>query len=194
MMKGFQTRRVLLLAIVLLLLVLGAVVLRNLPRGPALESAVEILREADLALQAFEYTETRDGRRQWMVEGDSAGFRRQSNEALIENPRVFFYDESGAGVEMTLRAQHGRIDIEARQLRVWGDVEVEATGQYTLFTQSLDYEDARKLALTDEAVRILSDAFEIRGQGLRLDVTTRRVEIPADVQATLSSGAAQVKP
>lgn len=194
MIKGFQTRRVLVLAIVLLLLLLAGLVLRNLPRGPALQEVVEVLREADLALQSFEYTETRDGRRQWTVEGDSAGFQQQRNEALIEKPRVFFYDENGERAELTLTAQHGRIDVDARHLRVWGDVVVKGGEEYTLFTQSLEYDDASKLARTDEAVRILSDAFEIRGQGLRLDVPTRQVEVPADVRATLSSGAARVTP
>ncbi|WP_305041242.1 LPS export ABC transporter periplasmic protein LptC [Geoalkalibacter sp.] len=194
MIKGFQTRRVLVLAIILLLVLLAVLVLRNLPRGRALQEVVETLREADLALQAFEYTETRDGRRQWTVEGDSAGFHQQRNEALIEMPRVFFYDESGERAELTLTAQHGRIDVDARRLWVWGEVVVKGADAYTLFTQSLEYDDAGKLARTDEPVRILSDAFEIHGHGLRLDVTSRRVEIPADVRATLSSGAAQVKP
>ncbi|KIH76570.1 hypothetical protein GFER_10410 [Geoalkalibacter ferrihydriticus DSM 17813] len=174
------------LAIVALLLVLGVLVFRNLPRGTLEDDIAAPLLDADLALQTFEYTETRAGLRQWSIEGDAAGFRQVSNEALIENLRVFFFDESGEDVEVTLTARHGRIDIDARELRVWEDVVVRGGDDYTLYTQSLEYQDAQKLAVTSDPVRIVSRGFDIRGHGLRMDVVTRRVEILADVEALIA--------
>ncbi|MDO3379375.1 LPS export ABC transporter periplasmic protein LptC [Geoalkalibacter halelectricus] len=186
MIRNLQIRHALALAIVALLLVVGGLVLKNLPRGPALEEIRAPLQDADLALQAFEYTETRAGRRQWTIEGDAAGYRQDVEEALIENLRVFFFDDAGEEIEVTLTARHGRIDLAARELRVWEDVVVRGGNDYILQTQSLEYRDANKTAATSEPVRILSPGADVRGRGMRMDVVTRQVEILSEVHALIA--------
>jgi LPS export ABC transporter protein LptC len=189
MIKIFQKRHVLIVIMVILVVVVAGLVISNLPRDRSPEDVDAPVRDVDLALQAFEYTETREGRRHWTIEGDSAGYRQDSGEALIENLRVFFFDESGEEAQVTLTAKHGRILVEARELRVWDDVVIETDEGYTLLTQSLEYQDEGQQASTDEPVRILSEAYDIRGRGMRMDVASRTVRLLSDVNATLSAAA-----
>lgn len=190
MIKAFQKRHALILLMVIVLLMLVVVVLSNLPRGTSVEEEADRpVRDADLALQTFEYTETRSGRRHWTIEGDSAGYLKESGEALIENLRVYFFDESGTTVQFTLQARHGRIRVDTRHMHVWDDVVIETSEGDLLRTQSLEYHDELKQVSAQGPVHILSKAYDIQGQGMRMDVTTRRVQLLSDVRAVISARA-----
>lgn len=189
MIKAFQKRHILILLMVILLLILVAMVLTNLPRGTSFEEADRPVRDADLALQTFEYTETRSGHRHWTIEGDSAGYLKESGEALIENLRVYFFDESGDKVQFTLQARHGRIRVDTREMHVWDDVVIETSEGDILTTQSLEYHDELRQVSAQGPVHIQSKAYDIQGQGMRMDVTTRRVQLLSDVKAVISTTA-----
>jgi hypothetical protein len=49
--------------------------------------------------------------------------------------------------------------------------------------ERLLYDDARRLITSEEPVRILFDGFDVAGRGLRLNIDSRVLEIPQDVEA-----------
>lgn len=187
MIKKIQKRHLPAILIVVIVLILAVVVFLNFKaKTPSLETTPEHV-EADLALGEFEYTETRHGRRQWTIVADSAGYHKDQERTDITNPRITFYGQEQESDDLFLSARNGQVNTETRELEVWGDVLMESAEGYTLQTERLFYDDTQRLITTQDPVRILYSGFDVRGRGLRLDVTQRSLEILNEVEALLES-------
>ena len=185
MIKKVQSRHWPAILLVVVVVVLAVVVVLNFQaKTPTTESADEEVA-ADLSLGQFEYTETRQGRKQWTIVADSAGYHKEQARTRIANPRVTFFSQESDSGDIFLSARHGEVNTETRELEVWGDVLVESAAGYTLKGERLFYDDARRLITSQAPVRILFDGFDVAGRGLRLNVTSRVLEIPREVEARI---------
>lgn len=186
MIKKIQTRHVLVVTMGVLLLVLAATVFTNYRAVPTEEDGAPAVAGANLALQKFEYTETREGRPQWSIVADSAGYRQAAGETLIENLEVIFFGEPGQAGEVVLTARHGKVDVNTRNVEIWDDVVVIAGSDYRLLTERLYYDGEQRVVSSSEPVHIVSRGFDIRGRGMRLNVATRKLEVLAEVKASIA--------
>jgi LPS export ABC transporter protein LptC len=183
MKQYLNIRNILALLIVIGTGALVVTVLRNQERfspGAILETVVP---EADLALQRIHYTETRDGVRRWTLEADSAKHDVGHGVTRIENIRVAFHPEQGAGADMTMTARQGTVKIEEGELFVQGDVVVHSPDGYTVETESLQYHEAERQISTRDPVRLVSEGMEMTGKGMILDIQAQTFVLLANVQA-----------
>lgn len=180
--KKVNTRHLLGLVILVLSGILAAVVVRNY-RGPASEDVVAALpRNVDLSLREIHYTETREGVRRWTLIADSAAHSAGAGITRIENVRMTFYDLQGAG-DLTLDAREGTLTTATREVEVSGEVVVHSPRGYTLYTDRLQYAEAERRIRTEAPVRIVSQAMEVTGRGMHLDVEKHTFVLLADVKA-----------
>lgn len=182
MTRKINSRHLLGILILVLSALLAAAVVRNY-RGPAAEEVLEALpRNVDLSLREVHYTETREGVRRWTLIADSAAHSAGAGVTHIENVRMTFYDVQGAG-DLTLDAREGTLMTETRQVEVSGDVVVRSPRGYTLYTDRLHYTESDRRIRTEAPVRIVSQAMEMNGRGMELDVEKQTFVLLAGVKA-----------
>jgi LPS export ABC transporter protein LptC len=116
------------------------------------------------ALEKFTITETESGQPHWVLEAASAQIMEQEKRALLQLPRVKFY-ENGVYTS-TLVAARGRINTETYD--IWADsgcVITTAKGE-VLETSNLEYRAATKKVYTNEAVKITRPNEIVYGHGM----------------------------
>ncbi len=176
----FNLRRLLATLILLAVAVIGFMLWQYfLQQSP--EDLLEALpSQIDLALEELHYTQNEDGKRSWTLDAAQAEYQRENNQALLEAVRLTLYD-SGRFGDIHLKARHGKLEQEQRQVEVWGQVEVTTATGETLLTERLHYDDQRRQLSTDEPIRFFSPQMELTGVGLQVEVESGRLQVNKDV-------------
>jgi LPS export ABC transporter protein LptC len=185
MMKRFNVRNLLALAIILITVALTFAVIRNFKRVAPEEILESLPGNVDLSLKQINYTETREGKRSWTLVADSAAHTVENGITRIENIHMTFYDEDMGDVILT--AERGEMQSDSRQVAVRGDVVVRNPQGYSLYTESLLYREADRMISTEEPVRMVSEKMEVTGVGMLLDVQDHTLVLLSDIQARLAA-------
>src|SRR5262249_22235612 len=94
--------------------------------------ALEYLPESALHMRDFRRSKIEDGRKVWEILGDEANYYKDEKQAVIKNPRFFYYDKKGDVAETTGKvAKMYFNEKELEQLQLEGNIEVNYRG-YTL--------------------------------------------------------------
>src|SRR3989338_3124744 len=76
--------------------------------------------KADIRIEKARYVETRDGRKEWELEADSAQYFKDDNLTVFENVRVIFYSKNGENY--TLIGREGRFRNDSKDMDIVGNV------------------------------------------------------------------------
>lgn len=188
-MKGFLRHG--LLGIFLVLAIgLVVVVSRHTPEEPSAPPLVTeeepiIQAEADLVLQEVDYTETREGRRQWNLKADSAAYDQETGETLAQNVRMTFFDKAEQD-QFFLTANEGRMEEKTGQIEVWGQVVIQSRSGEELRTERLAYDSRQEVASTDQPVDIRMSGKRVNGVGMIYDLNQDRIQLNKQVRALLT--------
>lgn len=181
MARKITLRHLIGLVIFVLSALLAGLIFRNY-RGPGKAEVISALpQNVDLSLRQIQYTETREGVRRWTLVADSAAHSAGAGVTRIENVRMTFYDIQGQE-KMTLSAKEGTLTTATREVEVHGDVVVRTPQGYALFTERLLYQEGARQIRTEAPVRILSQAMELTGKGMELDVEKNTYVLLTDVK------------
>lgn len=192
MRKRLHLRNGLAVVILALAAALALVIVSHL-RGNAPEEVLESLpKNIDLSLQKIDYTETRDGQPVWTLRADSAAHNLKEGVARIENVQVTFYDKRFGN--LSLRADHGELATEKREVTAMGHVVIHNPRGYSFYTDRLEYHESDRIIRTDQPVRLVSANGVISGRGMRLNVGNRTVTLLDDVRADFPQGLRREKP
>lgn len=150
--------------------------------------------EADYTIEGVTYISTnKDGTKEWELTADAAEYF--DDKGLIHFDQValtFFTDE---GHQYTLSADLGIVDTETQDFRISGNVVGISDDGVRFSTQSLQYLAITREAKTGDSVLIESPRFDLRGQGMILDLKHEKMYLLQDVEALskqeLLSGAGQ---
>jgi LPS export ABC transporter protein LptC len=146
------------------------------------EKVVEALPEdVDLALKKVNYTETRGDEKLWTLSADSVGHISGQQETLIDNVRIVFFSQGEFG-DVTLTARKGHWFQQEGRIDLQGDVVVQSSNGFSLYTQKLTYMKKGDLISTDLPVRLINREMELTGTGLRLPIKNQRLELLSNVQ------------
>ncbi len=124
--------------------------------------------EADLVIKGLHLTETSGDKLLWEIEADSAQVYQEQQSAQLKNIRLTLYEEQRQILK--LRSDNGRLDIQNRDMSVEGQVVAHLPDGLTFETNSLTWENQKRLISTSEPVNISRDNIKIRGMGLVADV------------------------
>ena len=142
---------------------------------------------ADIRIEQARYVETRDGRKEWELEADSAQYFKNDNLTAFENIKVIFYSQNG--MNYILKGKKGRLRNDTKDMDVSGDVVVTSADGYQLRTDSLKYSAVVKQISTKDRVVFIGTNIRIEGIGFLADMITERVSVFANVRTVLKDAA-----
>lgn len=179
-----NVRRVLALVILLAVVLLLLVVWRHIRQMPLQEILKALPQDIDLALDNLNYTETQDGRKRWTLVAERAEYLRSSNLVRLNPVQLTFY-QAGAFGDLTLTAKHGELQEDTRQVDIWGDVVIIGEGGERLQTESLRYDDQRRLLTTAAPIHYQAPRMELTGVGLLVDLEKNTLLVEKAVRMLL---------
>jgi len=172
--------RVLLIGIALLFGVLVVVFIqyRKFADNPA--ALVEALPEgADIAIDEIQHTATEDGRKTWSLEAASANYSDSAQSVTLEEVRVVFFREDGS--EVTVQGHRGRLNTVTNDIEIAGDVVVQ-DADYTLNTEELAYDQARRRIRIPVPVTITGRSLELQADAMRVDLESETAHLEGSVK------------
>ncbi|MCK4508241.1 MAG: LPS export ABC transporter periplasmic protein LptC [Desulfuromonadales bacterium] len=186
-MRYFKPRNLLLVLALILTLILLAVIALRYRTESQLQSLVKALPKGiDVSLQDIDYTHLEEGRARWRLVAQEVERQSESGVLGLVAPQLSFYDEQGE-VKGSLKAGKGDVSDDYQQVRLRGDVVLENSAGYSLYTESIDYDHTTQMATTDAHVRMVADGVHLEGTGLVFYLKQDRLQLKADVKGSLDS-------
>lgn len=159
----------------------------NSKLNKGLGNAITKSLKADIKIEKARYVETRDGRKEWELEADSAQYFKDDAVTVFENVKVVFYSTSG--ISYVLKGDRGRLKNDSKNMEISGHVEVASADGYKLVTDSLIYKDDVKQISTKDKVSFTGHGIDIQGTGLLADMVKETVFVLANVKTVVNDAA-----
>jgi len=153
--------------------------------------AREILPDVAQHIRDFRRVKMKDGKAVWEVKADDAQYFEDAHQIVVQKPRIVFFSETGAR-RAELAGAEGRLTLDGKELAgvtLTGDV-VLMLEDLEVRTDSATYDHAGDRIQALGLVTIRGKTLDVRGQGLEVDVTPRRVRLLDDVHTVLRNDAA----
>lgn len=127
---------------------------------------------------------TSEGKKEAVIFADTLTVFDRQDSTAAGGVKVDFYDEDGS-YRSTLTSERGLVRQSSREIWVWGDVIVKSDTS-RLETESLHWDPARQLIVTDDFVRLFRGADMVSGYGMEADSKLEHVRILRDVKGTIT--------
>jgi LPS export ABC transporter protein LptC len=180
-MSFLKSRNLLLvMAMALALVLLVVIVVRYHPESQLLRMEKALPKGIDVSLQDIDYTHIEEGRARWRLVARQVERRAESGSLTVDNPKMDFYDSQG-GSKGSLQANQGIISDDYQKVGLRGEVILKNASGYTLYTDSLDYDQSTRTATSDVSVHMLGDGVSLEGTGLVFYLQQDRFILNSDV-------------
>ena len=187
MMKKNQKLRLILA--VFIFVVLGTVIsvfigYRRIADAP--DQLISSIKEgANLSIGKIRQTATRDGKKEWSLEANSARYMETEHEVILTDLTVtFFLEKQG---EVHLKADTGILNTDTNDIEFSGNVVVR-NDKYQLKTDRLNYENSRRVIFSNDPVRIWSDSAELKADAISYDLNANKIVASGKVEAAIAEG------
>jgi len=149
------------------------------------QALLALVPEAALQVKNFHRSNIEDGRKTWEIWGDEAGYFKAEEKAVIQRPRLKFYQENGEVI--SAQGRQGEVFLGDGQLqKVVMTGAVEITYQTMKFlTDELVYLRASDHVISPGRIRATFDGIELEGAGMELSITEERMKLQQDVKTTI---------
>ena len=138
---------------------------------------------ANLSLGKIRQTATRDGKKEWSLEADSANYMEAENKVDLKNLSVIYFLKDNR--EVYLEADRGILQTETNDIEFSGNVVIR-NEEYRLKTEHLNYEHVRRLISSDTPVHISGGDSELSAASITYDLKANKVVLTGNVAATIS--------
>ena len=143
-------------------------------------------------IQNFRRVKIKDGKAVWEVRADDAQYFQGDRQIVVRKPQITFYmEEEGRRAELV--GAEGRLTLDGKELEavtLEGEV-VLVIDDLEFRTEEAHYDHQKDLIAAPGIVTIHGKTLDVRGHGLEVDVTPRRVRLLRDVHTVLRSDAAK---
>jgi lipopolysaccharide export system protein LptC len=140
-------------------------------------------QKADIAIESFEQTATKNGVKEWHLRARSARYQKANQEAVLEDLTVIFFLKDGDQAHLT--ADRGTVLIKSNDLTVSGNV-IADNGHYQLKSQEMHYQHDQRILLSRVPVEISGPGFHVMADSIRFDLNTHRTLLEGNVDARFS--------
>ncbi len=155
---------------------------RRLSDAP--ELLLETLQDgADMSIGKIHQTATRDGKREWSLEAESAHYMEDKKEVILKDLSVTFYLDNGDEVYLT--AQRGVLNTDSNDIEVSGNV-IITKGTYRLTTETLSYENKQRIIYTNSPILLTGKDARVSANSASLDLNTNTIRLKGSVESTIS--------
>ena len=137
---------------------------------------------ANLSLGKIRQTATRDGKKEWSLEADSANYMEAENKVDLKNLSVVYFLKDNR--EVYLKADRGILQTDTNDIEFSGNVVVKNEA-YQMKTEHLNYEHGRRIIICDQPIRIWGQGAELTAESARYDLNADKIVLKRNVVATV---------
>ena len=138
---------------------------------------------ANLSLGKIRQTATRDGRKEWSLEADSANYREADNKVDLKNLSVTYFLEDNR--EVYLKADQGILLTDTNDIEFSGNVVIRNEA-YQMKTEHLNYKHDRRIIICDQSIHIWGQDGELMAASATYDLNADKISLKGNVVATVS--------
>lgn len=141
-------------------------------------------KKVDVSFKRIVLNNTEDGITSWRLEAEAADFDTRNRDGFLNEVKITFFNENEG--DLVLTADEGELKEGGTRMEARGNVVVQGSQGYTLYTDQLEYFQEKDLISTESPVRFLADGLEVRGRGMRFHVRDRALKIIEKVNAYIA--------
>jgi LPS export ABC transporter protein LptC len=147
--------------------------------------ALDYLPESALHMKEFHRAKVENGRKVWELFGDEADYFKEQKEALIKQPRFYYYDKKGEvaetkGDEAMLYLNEK--ELERMQLR--GDIQVTFQG-YVLKSEEANYLPAKDQIVLPTRTTVMGEGIELEGATMEIELADKKIRVMRAVKTKI---------
>ena len=143
-------------------------------------------KDADMTMDNFHFTQAGKGKIDWEVKAVRAKLFKKENKAVLEDVEAVF--TTSQGIRLELKGDEGLFNTESHDIYIRkknNDIKIVSSNGYTMTTDSLSWNNKKRVVATDDAVSIEGKDIKVRGKGLRINAVTQELEVMSDVEAVI---------
>ena len=184
-----KTKKLSVFLLIVILVSVGTVVsvfigYRQVSNTP--EMLITSLKEgANLSLGKIRQTATRDGKKEWSLEADSANYMEADNKVDLKNLSVVYFLEDNR--EVYLKADQGILQTDTNDIEFSGNVVIR-NEEYQMKTEHLNYGHGQRIIICDQSIRILGKGAELTAESAKYDLNADKIVLNGNVVATIPRG------
>ena len=181
-----KTKKLSVFLLIVILVSVGTVVsvvlgYRQVSNAP--ETLLTSIKEgANLSLGKIRQTATRDGKKEWSLEADSANYMEAENKVDLKNLSVVYFLKDNR--EVYLKADRGILQTDTNDIEFSGNVVVKNEA-YQMNTEHLNYEHGRRIIICDQPIRIWGQGAELTAESAQYDLNADKIVLKRNVVATV---------
>jgi LPS export ABC transporter protein LptC len=181
-----KTKKLSIVLLTVILLAVGMIVsvfigYRQVSNAPELLLS-SIKEGANLSLGKIRQTATRDGKKEWSLEADSANYMEAENKVDLKNLSVVYFLKDNR--EVYLKADRGILQTDTNDIEFSGNVVVK-NETYQMKTEHLNYEHGRRIIICDQSIRIWGQGAELTAESAQYDLNADKIVLKRNVVATV---------
>ena len=184
-----KTKKLSIFLLIVILVSVGTVVsvfigYRQVSNTP--EMLITSLKEgANLSLGKIRQTATRDGKKEWSLEADSANYMEADNKVDLKNLSVVYFLEDNR--EVYLKADQGILQTDTNDIEFSGNVVIR-NEEYQMKTEHLNYGHGQRIIICDQSIRISGKGAELTAESAKYDLNADKIVLNGNVVATIPRG------
>lgn len=139
--------------------------------------ALDYLPESSLQIKDFHRSKVENGRKVWELFGEEANYYKDQKEAVIKQPRFFYYDKKG-GVAET-KGDEARVYLnekELERLELRGGIEVNFQG-YELKSEAATYEPAKDQIVLPSRTTVVGEGISLEGARMEVELEEKKIRM-----------------
>ena len=184
-----KTKKLSVFLLIVILVSVGTVVsvfigYRQVSNTP--EMLITSLKEgANLSLGKIRQTATRDGKKEWSLEADSANYMEADNKVDLKNLSVVYFLEDNR--EVYLKADQGILQTDTNDIEFSGNVVIR-NEEYQMKTEHLNYGHGQRIIICDQSIQISGKGAELTAESAKYDLNADKIVLKGNVVATIPRG------
>lgn len=147
--------------------------------------ALDYLPDSALQIKDFRRAKVEDGRKIWELIGDEARYFKDQREAVIKNPKFFYYDSNGETAETTGAMAHlffNERELEKMQLE--GGIRVSYQG-YVLRSEQAIYLPADQRIVFPSRALVAGNGLELEGSRMEVELESKKLRMLQNVKSRM---------
>ncbi|MEK6678226.1 MAG: LPS export ABC transporter periplasmic protein LptC, partial [Nitrospirota bacterium] len=134
----------------------------------------------------FHFTQAGKGKTDWEVKAVRAKLFKKENKAVLEDVVAVF--TTSQGIRLELKGDEGLFNTESHDIYIRkrnNDIKIISSNGYTMTTDSLSWDNKKRVVATDDAVSIEGKEIRLKGKGLRINAISQELEVLSNVEAVI---------
>jgi len=136
------------------------------------EAVNEVEKDAAISMDNIHQEETRDGKKEWMLDAASVEYNIPKKQAVFKDISLVYFLKDGKKIYLT--AKNGILHRESKDIEIYGDVFVK-NEDYKLRTETLFLDNKTRKISSRAPVKIYDGSSILNAQSMSIDLNTNNL-------------------